>query len=244
MSVVSPRSAQLRVTHRQTQGNPYQLRIGGLVYYYQRLRQPGGKRAGSIGILKSIAKNTMTIECVWPDRSQVHHVRFYCVFDIFALNLFGSIPTRSEVNQFFVADNLGQGFITENTAYQFAPILPQDEIEPVIQHYNANPHLISPLCQPIKSLDFFLNISLRGALCDTSTSSLLGLKRLPDPLNTVNLVPYFEALQTHSIGLNQARVILAYYQQGYAADEDDTPVALDILRNALPLLISTGSASS
>lgn len=214
----------------QYQGNPYQLKIGSMVYYYQRLRQPGGKRAGSIGILQQIGKNIMTIQCIWPDRDKIHQVRSYCVFDICALALFGSIPTRSQINQFFVADNLGSGFITEN-AFQFAPQLSEEDlvhIKEKLREYNNNTtQLISPLCSKLISVDFFIHVYLRTALMDTS--EVIPLKSLPDPVNDVNLQPYFEKLQTHCIGLNQVRVILAYHQKGLEADEDDTPVVLSLL---------------
>lgn len=212
----------------QYQGNPYQLQVGGLVYYYQRLRQPGGKRAGSIGILKEIQKNIMIIQCVWPDHQVSHQVRSYCVFDILSLGLFGSIPTRSQINQYFVADHLGSGFITE-CAYQFGPkILSSDlvTIQQLLRQHNSS-QLISPLCSKLLSVDFFLQVVLMGAIVDSSI--LLRLKQLPNPVNNVNLQPYFEQLQTHSIGLNQARVILAYHDKGCEADEDDTPIVLKLL---------------
>jgi len=208
-------------------GNPYGLSKGSVVYYYKALRQPGNVRSGYIGVLNEPGL-MCKITCIWPENGVVHEVRNYCVFDIFFLELPGSIPTRATVNQYFVADNLGMGLVTETQV----PLISgnwqerEEEIRQAIRE--AGPTRRSPLAPEIYSLSYFLHVSLHNSLAPENWPQL---RHAPPPDTSLNITPaLFEALQTANLGTNQARVILAYWKlHEMLADEEEAPKCLRLL---------------
>lgn len=217
-----------QVHYRYDSSGPYGLQPGALVYYYQQLRQPGSARAGSIGVLQKIGGPMTIVRSIWPELDTLHEVRPYLVFDILFLALPGSIPTRSQVNQYFVADNLGQGFVTETiVAGSFPSPRELSHIKKLLLEHRNPSHLAPEL----KSATFFCDVYLANALNPLTAGQKWQVSR---PDMSLSLQPYYERLQKLGIGLNQARVIWAYYKwHGLLADEEgDAEKVLKLLRLA------------
>lgn len=223
----------IKIQYNYKGNNPYNMQAGALVYYYQRLRQPGSTRAGSIGIITRQELLFTTVQCLWPDVGTTHRVRNYCVFDILFLAFPTSIPTRSQVNRFFVSDNLGNGLVTETAdgVLKYAPRLEDQDLWSLLPHLreHVKSRYKSPLAPKIISLEFFLQVNLMNALYETCADAKRFL--LPEPDSQIDLRPYFEALQTRCIGLNQARVIWSYYKRDpdVLVDEIDAPQVIQLL---------------
>lgn len=240
--------------------NPYRLRIGTLVYYYYALRQPGTARSGYLGRVKRLAGNAdpehFLVECLWggPEGGRdgqqqrpttTHRVPYYCVFDVFFLALpGGGIPTRSRVNVLYVPDHWSQGFVTEerNTLLE----VPWETLQEHLRQYlggtgnaaGSVTHLISPLVPPAvyqdTPLHFFMTVYLQPAL--SGGSGVTGSsppQTPPAPLYEIQFsAEQYRRLVLHqAIGLNQARVILAYVKRGFSLPDDvDAPRVLEIMR--------------
>jgi len=222
--------------------NPYRLRIGTLVYYYYALRQPGTARSGYLGRVKRLAGDHPSdpehflIECLWGglDGKPHHRVPYYCVFDVFFLALpGGGIPTRSRVNVLYVPDHWSQGFVTEerNTLNE----VPWESLEAHIRRYIATgeaDRFVSPLVPRSvyhdTPLHFFMTVYLQPAL--SGGNGVTGTP--PAPLYEIQFsTEQYRRLVLHqAIGLNQARVILAYRKHGFSLPDDvDAPRVLEIM---------------